>query len=131
MCPEQWWGSVQGRKFYFRERHGDWRIEFDLRPSGRFSKVWKGGALDNEDSFEQREIDEGDVIAEGVVGVPGYGRSPRERADFIVRVIRDHLRRTTCTIHAGGRADLERLFGVAVSWCPACGERLPDATTDR
>jgi hypothetical protein len=127
MCPEQWWGSVQGRKFYFRERHDHWRIEFDLRPSGRLSKVWKGGDLDDEDSFEPREIEVGDVVAEGVVGVPGYGQTPRERAHFIVRAIRDHLGRTTCAIHTGGRAGLERRFGVAVSWCPGCGERLPDA----
>ncbi|MGH9057145.1 MAG: hypothetical protein ACRDYY_14980 [Acidimicrobiales bacterium] len=126
MCPEQWSGSVEGRKFYFRERHDHWRIEFDLRPSGRFSKVWKGGDLDDEDSFEPREIEEGDVIAEGMVGMPGYGRTPRERAEFIVRAIRDLLRRTSCAIHASGRADLERRLGVAVSWCPACGERLPD-----
>jgi hypothetical protein len=127
MCPEQWWGSVEGRKFYFRERHDHWRIEFDLRPSGRFSKVWKGGDLDDEDSFERREIEEGDVIAEGVVGVPGYGQTPRGRAQFIVRAIRDHLERTNCVIHAGGRADLEGRLGVGVSWCPACGDRLPDA----
>lgn len=127
MCPEQWWGSVEGRKFYFRERHDHWRIEFDLRPSGRLSKVWKGGDLDDEDSFEQREIEEGDVIAEGVVGAPEYGKTPRERAHFIVGAIRDHLGRTTCAIHSGRRADLESRLGVAISWCPACGERLPDA----
>lgn len=27
MAPEQWEGSVDGHSFYFRERHGYWRIE--------------------------------------------------------------------------------------------------------
>jgi hypothetical protein len=36
----------------------------DLRPSGWFCHVWKGGALDDEESFERKELDEGDVIAE-------------------------------------------------------------------
>ncbi len=41
-APEQWEGCVAGRSFYFRERHGSWRIELDLRPSGRVAQVWKG-----------------------------------------------------------------------------------------
>ena len=55
-----------------------------LRPRNldNFSKVWKSGDLDYERSFEAREIEEGDVIAQGVIGVPGYGQTPRERAQF-------------------------------------------------
>lgn len=36
LCPEQWNGQVDGHSFHFRERHGEWRIELDLRPSGGF-----------------------------------------------------------------------------------------------
>lgn len=35
--PEEWHGEVDGHSFYFRERHDEWRIVLDLRPSGRFS----------------------------------------------------------------------------------------------
>jgi hypothetical protein len=35
LAPEQWRGEVDGHSFYFRERHDEWRIELDLRPSGR------------------------------------------------------------------------------------------------
>ena len=86
--------SVAGHSFYFRERKGDWRIELDLQPSGRFVSTWRGGDFDDEGSFESRELDEGDVIARGVVEVPGYGGSPVERAEFIVGTIRDHLTRS-------------------------------------
>jgi hypothetical protein len=34
-APEQWTGSVAGHRFSFRERHDCWRIELDLRPTGR------------------------------------------------------------------------------------------------
>src|SRR5690606_1187879 len=68
-APEQWEGSVDGHSFSFRERHDAWRIELDLRPTGRFVKRWKGGSLDDGDSFEMVEIDDGDVIAEGATGV--------------------------------------------------------------
>lgn len=123
-APEQWWGSVEGRKFYFRERHDHWRIELDLRPSGHFSKVWKGGDLDREESFELREIEEGDVIAEGVAGAEGYGSTPLERAHFIVGTIRDHIQQARCELHGRGRAELERRLGITAPWCPACGARM-------
>lgn len=42
LVPEQWRGEVDGHSFYFRERHGDWRIELDLRPSGRFAPTFAG-----------------------------------------------------------------------------------------
>lgn len=125
MCPEQWWGSVDGHSFYFRERHDHWRIELDLRPSGHFRRVWTGGSLDDDSSLELRESEEGDVIAEGVTGAPGYGNSPLERARMIVTTIRDHLLRQTCEVHTTGeRQDLEVLFGRPLRWCPECGSRL-------
>lgn len=124
MAPEQWRGSVEGRRFYFRERHDFWRIELDLRPSGRFYRAWTGGDLDDDANFELRETEEGDVIAEGVTGVPGYGHTPVERARFIIGTIRSHLRRDRCEVHSAERADLEFLFGRALEWCPACGLQL-------
>ena len=124
MAPEQWQGSVKGHSFYFRERHGDWRIELDLRPSGRFYRAWIGGDLDDDANFELRQTDEGDVIAEGTTGVAGYGETPVERAGFIVEQIRVHLQQQRCEVHTDEREDLELLFGTALRWCPSCGLRL-------
>lgn len=76
MAPEQWWGDVDGHSFYFRERHDEWRIGLDLRPSGRSVSTWVGGELDDENGFEPRESEEGDVIAEGTTSVDGYGSTP-------------------------------------------------------
>jgi hypothetical protein len=39
LTPEEWRGEVDGHSFYFRERHDEWRIEVDLRPSGRFIRA--------------------------------------------------------------------------------------------
>lgn len=123
LAPEQWWGEVDGRSFYFRERHEEWRIELDLRPSGRFVKAWVSGSLDD-GVFEQRELDEGNIIAEGTTGVDGYGETPVERVRFIVDAIRTHLQRAGCEVHTTERDDLELLFGRPLAWCPACGSRL-------
>jgi hypothetical protein len=123
-APEQWRGSVAGHSFYFRERHDYWRIELDLEPSGRSVQTWRGGDLDDEGSYQPQEIEEGEVIAEGVVDVTGYGTSPVERAAFIVETIRNHLTQTACTLHLIGLVDLERRLGRRPDWCPACGVRL-------
>jgi hypothetical protein len=125
IAPEQWTGTVDGHSFYFRERHDDWRIELDLRPSGRFSRVWLGGNLEDDDNLELRELDEGDVIADGTISAEGYGSSPMERIRFIVDVIRTHLIQKSCLVHTSMAGDLQTLFGVEVAWCPACGVRLP------
>ncbi len=98
----------------------------DLRGSGRFVRVYTGGDLNNEASFEPREIEAGEVIAEGMTGVAGYGSTPVERARFIVGVIRAHLRRIGCRVHLRPVADLERALGNRVAWSPACGERLQE-----
>lgn len=127
-APEQWTGSVDDHSFYFRERHDDWRIELDLRPSGRFYKAWTGGDFDDDTSFEQREIEEGDTIAEGTIGAAGYGTTPAERAAFIVGTIRGHLARLDCDIHRHELADLDLLFGRPLAWCPACGTKLLPST---
>lgn len=123
-APEQWTGSVAGHPFYFRERHDCWRIELDLRPTGRYLRAWRRGDLGDEESYEPREVKEGDVIAEGVIELPGYGSTPVERAAFLVQTIRDHLRRQVCDRHLDGMIELERALGCRPRWCHDCGTRL-------
>lgn len=86
--------------------------------------MWLGGDLDDAASFERREIEAGDVIAEGTTSVAGYGDSPLARLRFIVGVIRDHLLRQGCTIHTDDRDALELLWARPLAWCPGCGTRL-------
>ena len=123
-CPEQWSGEVDGRSFYFRERHGEWRVELDLHPSGRFVSLLSGVDADGKLLLVPREIDEGEVIATGTVEVDGYGETLVERARFIVGLIRTHVARTKCRLHTRGFADVEESLGVPVRWCPACGVLL-------
>lgn len=123
-APEQWRGSVDGHSFYFRERHDYWSIELDLRPTGRFHKVFKGGDVDDPSSFEQEESVGGDVIAEGTTTFEGYGATLRERAELIARTIREHVARRDCRVHIERLNELRRLFG-AIQWCPVCGQRVP------
>lgn len=120
-APEQWRGSVDGHTFYFRERHDRWRIELDLVPSGRFVEVWTGGDLDDESNRRTKEIEEGEVIAEGVAGCDGYGATAAERGRFIVGTVRAHLRRATCTTHTAGRHAIEELLARPMEWCIECG----------
>ncbi len=124
MAPEQWTGEVDGHSFYFRERSDLWRLELDLRPSGRYVKTWTGGDLDDPASFQPREIERGDVIAEGTTTERGYGTTAVERARFIVDTIRTHLRRRDCQVHTVQLKELTTLLGDQLEWCPACGERL-------
>lgn len=124
MAPEQWRGSVDGHSFYFRERHGSWRIDVDLRPTGLLTRVWKGRDLDSDDSFEYRDTEEGDIIAEGVEGAPGYGERPVEQAQFIVGTVRDYLDRQACTFHPERVEEAGRALGLPIVWCPGCGTRL-------
>ncbi len=119
LAPEQWRGTVDGHSFYFRERHDHWRIELDLAPSGRFVEVWTGN--DDANARKFKEIDEGEVIAEGTTAVAGYGETPLERARFIVDQIRTNLRRRRCTVHNTEHDALELLLGRPLEWCPVCG----------
>lgn len=70
-CPEQWNGEVDGHGFYFRERHGEWRIEVDLRPSGRAIRLTAGADNHGASRYEERELDEGAV---GACGTTDIGR---------------------------------------------------------
>jgi hypothetical protein len=96
----------------------------DLRPSGRFARALVGVDAAGDAQCEERELDEGDVIAQGTIEVDGYGSTPVERAQFIVDTIRVRLAQKTCTLHAEDLSSIEALLGRGVRWCPACGTRL-------
>ncbi len=125
-CPEQWGGSVDGHRFYFRERHGEWRLELDIRPSGRFVTLDRGYDSGGTVMTEDQEIEEGDIIATGTIEQPGYGNNMLERAEFIVDIINSHLARQACTMHAAERLRaMEETLGFPVLWCPSCGAPAP------
>jgi hypothetical protein len=117
-------GEFDGHTFYFRERHGEWRIELDHRPTGRFARSFLLNDTDSEAGYEERELEEGDVIAHGATDVDGYGATSIERARFIVDTIRMHLARQTCKLHTQDLSSIEALLGREVRWCPACGTRI-------
>lgn len=123
MAPEQWRGEVDGHSFYFRERHDHWRIDLDLRPTGHFVKALVTND-DGEVVTEDRETDEGDMIASGDTSVENYGATPAQRLAFIAGTIRTYLARQGCQVHTTERADLELLFGRPLTFCPACGSQL-------
>ncbi|BCO45668.1 hypothetical protein MINTM008_15880 [Mycobacterium intracellulare] len=122
--PEEWTGEVDGHSFYFCERRGEWRIELDLRPSGRFVRTLTEDDSDGAGQCYERELDEGDVIASGTIDVEGYGSTPAQRADFIIDTIRVHLARQACTLHRDNLPSIQASLGGVLSWCPACGTRL-------
>lgn len=124
VVPEVWSGHVDGHSFYFHERHDQWRIELDLRPSGRYVKTLDGTDDHGAVRYHERELDEGEVIAFGTTDVAGYGTRPVERAQFITDTIRTHLARQSCTLHHGDISVIEALLGSAIGWCPVCGTRL-------
>jgi hypothetical protein len=125
LCPEEWTGVVDGHSFYFRERHTEWRIELDLRPSGRFIRVLAGTDNDGTTHYDERELDDGDVIAYGTTDIEGYGSTPLARAQFIIDTIRIHLARQTCTYHHDDLSSIHAILGAPARWCPSCGIRLP------
>jgi hypothetical protein len=125
LAPEHWRGEVDGHSFYFRERHAEWHIELDLRPSGRFVRTVASSADDGTPGYQEREVDEGDVITQGSTAAQGYGTTPLQRAQFIVDAIRIHLTRQACTHHRDDLASIEAALGTQASWCPTCGTRLP------
>lgn len=130
-APEVWRGEVDGHSFFFRERHGEWRIELDMRPSGHFAKAVISVAPTGELNCEDRELDKGDVIARGLDCDERYGTTLVEHARFIVDTIRVHLARQACTLHGQNLSSIEALLGCEVRWCPACGVRLPDGPNRR
>jgi hypothetical protein len=123
-APEQWRGAVDGHSFYFRERHDDWHIEIDLRPTGRFVRAIDGRNDDGTTGYRQRELEQGDVVASGTIYAESYGTTVIDRAQFIVTTIRDHLRRQECDHCGSERESLSALLERDVRWCPVCGVRL-------
>jgi hypothetical protein len=123
-APEQWRGEVDGHSFYFRERHDDWHIEIDLRPTSQFMDAADGRTAVGTTRFRQQEFERGDVIATGTIWADGYGATVVERAQFIVTTIRDHLRRRACAHHLDNLGAISEILGTAVLWCPNCGTRL-------
>lgn len=111
-APERWEGRVDGRSFYFRERHGYWRIELDLQPDGRFVNRLVGTDEDGKMITEPVETTSGTVIAEGVESA--LGATALDHLEFIVRTIREHITGETCP-HAD-----------AIVFCPTCGARCGD-----
>jgi hypothetical protein len=109
-APEQWEGTVDGHTFYFRERHGFWRLELDLVPTGDFANRLVDVGEDGELVTEPVPIEAGEVIAEGIDSE--LGESPIDHLAFIVRAIRDRLWARQCD-HAG-----------ALFFCPMCGDRV-------
>ncbi|MDO3401363.1 hypothetical protein QWI29_15095 [Mycolicibacterium neoaurum] len=75
--------------------------------------------------YGQRELEDGDVIAEGTTSAAGYGRTPVERAQFLVDTIRVHLGRQECLHHLDDLPAIDALLSEWARWCPACGTRLP------
>lgn len=114
-APEVWEGTIDGRTFFFRERHGEWQIEVDLEPDGHFAErvveVKPGGDM----VTEPVELTSGPVIARGVE--EDLGASAVDHLAFIVRRVRAHFRGESCT-HPDARR-----------FCPDCGRDMDPAST--
>ncbi len=125
-APEQWSGDVDGHSFSFRERHGQWDIEIDHQPSGRFVQQVAGTEPDGTATYRTRELKVGELVASGTTDVAGYGTTSVERAQFIIESIRTHLTRQSCSRYLDKLEEIDVLLGVPARWCPRCGTRLPD-----
>ena len=86
-APEQWEGTVGGHTFYFRERHGEWQLELDIEPSGRYANRLVDVGDDGVPRTEPVEMEEGDVIARGLD--TDLGATPTDHLAFVVRAVRD------------------------------------------
>ena len=122
-APEQWRGEVDGHSFYFRERHDDWHLEIDLRPTGQFLDGIDGHNAGRTQTRHQ-EVRQGDVIATGTTDAEDYGTTVVERAQFIVNRVRVHLSRQDCRHHPAVCESIAAMLGTDVRWCPTCGLQL-------
>lgn len=84
-APEQWRVVVDEHSFYFRERHDDWHIEIDLRPTGQFLTEIDGHDDDGTTRHRQRDFEQGEVIATGTIDAEGYESTVVGRAQFLVK----------------------------------------------
>lgn len=129
-APEQWRGTVDGHRFYFRERGGDWDLEIDVRPTGEPMRIVDSQNDDGTTRYRQQNIERGDIIASGIIYTHGYGTTPAERARFIITTIRDHLARAGCTHYLDRLDSISGVIGCTARWCPRCGTRLKSARFD-
>ncbi|HEY5878974.1 MAG TPA: hypothetical protein VIU11_08690 [Nakamurella sp.] len=109
-APEVWEGEIDGCSFFFRERHGEWRIEIRLARNGRFVDRLAGVGPDGDLVTEPVELTSGTEIARGLDD--DLGGTAIDRLAFIVDAVRSHLRAESC------RRDGARAF------CPDCGRRV-------
>jgi hypothetical protein len=109
-APEQWEGTVDGHSFFFRERHGEWRLDLDPRPTGETLERLVDVADDGELLTEHVPAMQGKVVAEGLESQ--LGESPVDHLAFIVVRVREYLRGEACR-HEGARL-----------YCPECGRRV-------
>jgi hypothetical protein len=123
-APESWAGDIDGHSFAFRERFGQWDIEIDHRPSGRFVQEVAGTNPDGTATYRAREVDVGELVASGTIDDLGYGTTSVERAQFIVETIRNHLTREACRYHLDPMDTLTAVLGTPARWCPLCGTRI-------
>lgn len=110
MAPEVWEGTIDGRTFFFRERHGEWRIEIDLVPDGHIAQRYVGTGADGEMITEPVELTSGPVIAEGFEGQ--LGDTAVDHLAFIVRTVRGFIRGESC------------LHPLARAFCADCGAAM-------
>ncbi|BBZ10678.1 hypothetical protein MBRA_08730 [Mycobacterium branderi] len=73
---------------------------------------------------EERELDEGEVIAHGTIDDDGYGSTPVERAHFIVDTVRVHLAQTSCTLHTEDLSSIAALLRRPLVPGLRCADRL-------
>lgn len=125
-APEHWTGDVDGHSFSFRERHGQWDIDIDHRPSGRLIQEMAGTEPDGTVTYRTRELQVGEHIAAGTVADASYGATAVDRAQFIVETIRTHLTRQSCSHYLDQLGAIDVLLGAPARWCPNCGARLPE-----
>lgn len=87
-------------------------------------RIVDGQNDDGTTRYRHQSIERGEIVASGTIYTDGYGRTPVERAHFIVTTIRDHLRRQACAHHLDNLDAISTVLGAAVNWCPTCGVRL-------
>lgn len=101
-------GSVDGRAYYLRERHGAYQIAV-AHPDTPTVNPWNAH---DADAVEIRTGSETDLLdSDGYLDIP-------RTVTLIVDTVREYLLRETCTHKQAGTTPHAR-------YCPACGTRMP------
>ncbi|HJS83714.1 MAG TPA: hypothetical protein VJ742_12860 [Nitrososphaera sp.] len=117
-CPEQWQGICLDRAFYFRERHGMWRIEISEplggeEPAHHVDTEYVKGFTDYYDTAQMTEIASG--VAEDL------GETPLDHMRFIVDKIEEYLQKIDCPVsHTALAARSDMVYW----YCPHCGVKI-------